>query len=174
MCFEFKLADANDCHKLSILKKEIWESTYRGIYADEVLDSYDYKYHEEKFAKKISSDEEVYLIFKEEEVIGYFSFGKPSYGYKNYQNSLNSLYILKEYQGMGVGSQVFEYLREYCLQQGITSFFTCCNMYNMQAFNFYLKMGGVQTDYENFSPDKAAHQYYIEFLNLNKNKSRRI
>lgn len=170
---KFMLAELKDCYKLSKLKKEVWCSTYRGIYSNEDLDNYDYKYHEDKFAKKISSGEQVYLIINEEKLIGYFAFGQPRYNYKNYNNSLTALYILKEYQGKGIGKQVFEYLKKYCMEKEIGSFFTCCNMYNTNAFNFYLKMGGIQTHYENDDKDKAAHQYFIEFINLNNKKSRR-
>ena len=39
---EFRLARINDSYDLSYLKKEVWETTYRGIYDDEVIDNYDY------------------------------------------------------------------------------------------------------------------------------------
>ena len=80
------------CGKLAIIKKKVWNTTYRGIYNNDELDNYDYKYHENKFLNKIN---DTYVIFEDEEIIGYFSFGKPKYEYKDYKYCLNSLYILK-------------------------------------------------------------------------------
>ena len=73
---KFMLAELKDCYKLSKLKKEVWCSTYRGIYSNEDLDNYDYKYHEDKFAKKISSGEQVYLIINEEKLMNVYNVMK--------------------------------------------------------------------------------------------------
>lgn len=41
--FKIRKALYSDCFNLSLLKREIWETTYRGIYPDEKIDNYDYK-----------------------------------------------------------------------------------------------------------------------------------
>ena len=49
MEYNIRLAKFTDCSTLSIIKRKVWETTYRGIYPDEKLDNYDYRKHEEKF-----------------------------------------------------------------------------------------------------------------------------
>ena len=50
---EIVLASSEDSKTLSYLKKEIWETTYRGIYEDNVIDGYNYEEREKKFLKLI-------------------------------------------------------------------------------------------------------------------------
>ena len=148
------------CGKLAIIKKKVWNTTYRGIYNNDELDNYDYKYHENKFLNKIN---DTYVIFEDEEIIGYFSFGKPKYEYKDYKYCLNSLYILKEYQGKGIGREVFNYISDYCNKENIKKYFVNCNKYNTKALGFYQKMGGIICGLVDEGEEKSKHQYYIEF-----------
>ena len=159
----FRLATIADLQVLSILKKQIWFTTYKGIYKDEELENYNHNHHEQKFKKYIENGQLVYLILNDQTPIGYFSIGEPRYKYKNHVLSLNSLYILNDYQKMGIGKKVFEFIFDYCKKANLKTFYTCCNMYNNGAYQFYLKMGGECTHFEKYDEDKASHQYYIEF-----------
>jgi len=153
-------AKNSDCKGLSYIKHEVWLTTYKGIYSDDKLNNYDYKEHEKKFLKNIDG---LYVIKDDDKIIGYFSFSYPRHNYKNYNHSLNSLYILKEYQARGIGRRVFEFINKYCRENNIDSYFTNCNKYNENALKFYLKMGGVITNLEDDALDRERHQYYIEF-----------
>ena len=51
--YEIRKANYSDCQKLSLLKREIWETTYRGIYPDEKINNYNYAENEIKFKKII-------------------------------------------------------------------------------------------------------------------------
>lgn len=37
---EIRLAREEDCRSLALLKRRVWESTYRGIYPNDKLDKY--------------------------------------------------------------------------------------------------------------------------------------
>jgi len=37
----YRKADLNDCLELAILKGQVWNTTYKGIYPDEKLSGYD-------------------------------------------------------------------------------------------------------------------------------------
>ena len=153
-------AKESDCKQLSIIKKQVWNDTYRGIYSDEKLDNFEYHKHEEKFKSNIDG---LYVILEEEKLIGYFSFSYPRYEYKNYAYSLNSLYLLSCYKRKGIGRKVFEFIDNYCKENLINGFYTNCNKYNENALNFYLKMGGKVTNLVDEGEDKSTHQYFIEF-----------
>jgi len=83
---EIRLADKNDSKELSYLKKEVWETTYRGIYDDEVIDNYDYVKREEKFNNLIDDDsQEVYVCVVDNKIIGYMVLGSSLHeGLDNY------------------------------------------------------------------------------------------
>ena len=150
----------SDCLILSKIKHDIWITTYRGIYDDSDLDNYDYEYHKVKFENKIY---ELYVIEDSNNIIGYFSFGKPRHNYLDHTHCINSLYILDTYQGKGIGKSVFKYIDEYCNANNINKYFVNCNKYNTKALGFYLKMGGVISKLDDSEIDKASHQYYIEY-----------
>ena len=150
----------SDCLILSKIKHDIWITTYRGIYDDSDLDNYDYEYHKVKFENKIN---ELYVIEDSNNIIGYFSFGTPRHEYLDYTHCINSLYVIKAYQGQGIGRKVFEYIDEYCNANNINKYFVNCNKYNTKALGFYLKMGGVISKLDDSEIDKASHQYYIEY-----------
>ena len=44
--FKIRKAKSSDCFDLSLLKREIWETTYRGIYPDSKIDNYNYQENE--------------------------------------------------------------------------------------------------------------------------------
>lgn len=153
-------ATIEDCNKLSYLKRSVYQTTYRGIYSSEEIDKFDVEKHQKKFEKNLS---ELYVIVFFNETVGYFSFGKPKYAYKDYNYCLNSLYILKEYQRRGLGREVFNFIDNFCSNNNINRYFVCCNKYNLNALNFYKKMGGYIAYLQEEENDKSKHQYYIEF-----------
>ena len=157
---EFVRASKEDCCTLSKIKKEVWNTTYRGIYNDKDIDEFDYKKHEQKFIDGLDG---LYLIKFDDNVIGYFCFSYPKYPYKDYKYSLNSLYILKEYQGNGIGKKVFDFIMKYCIDNNISEFFTSANKYNINAQKFYSKMSGVLESIYDEGDDKSYHQCNFVF-----------
>ena len=61
-----------DCHELSLLKREVWETTYRGIYPDEKINNYDYIKNEEKFKGFIDNpSKQLYVAVNNNKIIGF-------------------------------------------------------------------------------------------------------
>ena len=148
-------------------RRTVWEQTYRGIYPDEMIDSYDFRHHLQRDQSRISSPEHRYYLFLDGgKCIGFFSFGPANYGpYKDFTLCLNSLYICQEYKGMGLGKRAFSVLRGYAAEQGIRKFFCGCNLHNERAQGFYCHMGGVagliSTGHENRSQDIIHFEFYL-------------
>lgn len=75
MNIDFVPAKASDAVTISTLRQKIWNTTYRGIYPDAVIDDFDYDWHQQRDLKKISDPSfTVYLIKYGDEDIGYFVF----------------------------------------------------------------------------------------------------
>ena len=98
-----------DCKNLSLLKREIWETTYRGIYPDEKFDNYNYIKNEEKFKNFIDNpNQELYIATIDNEIIGYIEFGTPFRSFENYKQEIGLFYLKKEYQRQGLGKKLFD------------------------------------------------------------------
>lgn len=161
---EFIKAQEKDSMTLAILKKQVWEETYRGIYPNEKIDNFNFESHAEKFKKDIQDKtKQVYLINHENENVGYFCIGTPKYPLGDFEMCINSLYILQKCQRSGIGSKVFEFIKNYCKENKITKFFNGCNYYNTKAQNFYEKMGGILFDKDLNHEDKSEMQVYYKY-----------
>lgn len=154
----FRPAEKRDARTLSMTREMVWSETYRGIYPDELLERFDHDLHEARFRKQIEDPEtQVYIIELEEKPIGYFSFGKPKDKVmENYGLCLHSLYVRTAYQNLGIGSRVFSFIRNYCLEKSIRRFTNSCNTHNIKARDFYLHMGGKPVH------EDSGHAEYIE------------
>ena len=99
------LANVKDAKALSYLKKEIWETTYRGIYEDSHIDNYNYDKREEKFKKLIAdTTQEVFVCKDNNKIVGYMVLGDPLHeALEGYELCINDLGIDINYRGQGIG-----------------------------------------------------------------------
>lgn len=154
------LANINDSKSLSYLKKEVWETTYRGIYDDSYIDNYDYKKREEKF-KSIIMDEkqEVYVCKDNNKIIGYMVLGEPLHdSLDGYDLCINDLGIDSKCRGQGIGKMFMD------IAKGKNKkMFNCCNYYNKNAQKFYERMGGKVVKTSIDENNKALCQLYYVY-----------
>ncbi len=137
MTLAFLPARPEEAGIVSELRRRAWETTYRGIFPDEMMDGFDFAWHTERDLQRIESDRfSVYFLVAGDEKIGYLILqkGEPFH--------LQSLYLLQEHRGRGYGTQVFAFVRQYCRERGIRQFHLDCHPDNVGAMNFYAKMGG--------------------------------
>ena len=159
MNIDFVPAEAGDAEAVGALRQRIWDTTYRGIYPDAVIDDFDYDRHRQRDLKKISDPSfRVYLIRYGGEDIGYFMFQDAGAGVW-----LRSLYVLREYQHRGIGKRAFSILKDYCREKGISRFACGCTPHNENAMRFYQRMGGVviktDTGHENKQEDGVIFEF---------------
>lgn len=141
MAITFTLATEQEARALSQLRRQVWETTYRGIYPDQMIDQFDYAFHDQRNRQMIQSRNLlVWFIREGAEKIGYLILQKKE------PLRLQSLYLLERHRGKGIGTQAFELVRSYCREQGISRFVLDCHPDNAGALAFYAKMGGVITD----------------------------
>ncbi len=158
MRVEFVLAREEDASFIARMRQRVWESTYRGIYSDEMIDCFDYQWHTQKDMLRIKSAAyEVYLIQCDQRSVGYMIL------YKANGLLLQSLYVLKEYQRCGIGTRAFSYVRTYCAGNGYGSFICHCQPENKSALRFYEKMGGVKIGEDMENEESWQNSVILEF-----------
>ena len=163
MNYVIRLAIEKDCDTLSRLKQRMWDETYRGIYSDEKIDDFDFEENSKKFLNIINDpDVELYVASDNDKLIGYMSCGVPSRPYKDYKQSINLLYLLKEYQRKGIGKKLFNIACNRFKEKECYEFFICCNKLNTNAQGFYKKMGGIIDEIDDDNNDKSISQ--VKFL----------
>ncbi|GAA0090533.1 GNAT family N-acetyltransferase [Paraclostridium bifermentans] len=161
---EIRIATEKDCRDLSILKRRVWGTTYRGIYPNEKLDKYDINLNENKFRNMIKNKfQKVFIVLDDSTIIGYMSCGKIMRAFEKYTHDIGLLYLLKEYQGKGLGSKLFELGKAELKNQGVTEFIVSCNKYNLSAQQFYAKMGGKIIKVDENNEDKSIPQVKFKF-----------
>lgn len=160
----FKRADYDDLPILAATRQKVWATTYRGIYPDEKIDHFDHNWHIARDRRRMEDPkQEYYLVMDGDACVGYFYYGTPHVDYKDFIFCLNSLYFLPEYRGKGLGRRVFDLLHKVCAERGIDKFFNGCNIHNLPAQAFYLKMGGVVGLVDGGHSNKSEDQMYFEY-----------
>lgn len=133
----FRRAWEEDAAVIAKLRQEIWATTYRGIYPDDMIDQFDYAWHTQKDAQRIKSPiYAVYLMMQKDNPIGYITLrlSEPPH--------LLSLYLLQEYQQQGIGRRAFVFIREVFQTLGVSTFTCECQPDNVHAMTFYRRCGG--------------------------------
>lgn len=139
----YRKADISDCRALAVLKGLVWNTTYKGIYADATLQNYDIQKNQGIFEQIVANpDIELYVAECDHQMVGLMTCGQPFRPFLHYQCEIGLLYILKEYQRHGIGRGFFKLARNQVSQQGCSEFFVSVNKLNDNAINFYLAMGG--------------------------------
>lgn len=154
----FRVGTEKDAPLTARLRREAWETTYRGIYPDEAFDNYSYSEKARRDAERFASpDFTGYIIELSGRPIGYLFLrgGKRTY--------VEALYLLKEYRGMGIGETAFGLIRERCREDGNEVFTCSCNAHNKPALGFYEHMGGRVTVSDIGHENPQEDQLTLEF-----------
>ncbi|MFE4523707.1 GNAT family N-acetyltransferase [Cytobacillus firmus] len=134
-----KLSDASGIAKVHV---DSWRTTYKNIIPDEFLNNLSYQKREELWSNKILNGNVFVAKNDEGKNVGFSSGGKERSGkYKEYQGELSSIYILKEFQGQGIGKSLAKPVIKELGKLGINTMFVFVLEDNNSRL-FYEAMGG--------------------------------
>lgn len=160
----YRKATSEDCHSIALLKGEVWNTTYRGIYPDDLLDNYDIEKNELTFLRIIANqNNSLYVGTVNDKIIGFMSSGEPYKPFQQYKQEMGLLYILKEYQRRGIGRKLFSIAKEDIKNKGYNEFFVSVNKYNANAINFYIAMGGTVISVDQDKENKYQTQIKLHY-----------
>lgn len=110
-----KLSDAQGIAKVHV---DCWRTTYKNIIPNEFLDNLSYDQRTDLWIKNISNEQNYVFVAENDEghIIGFADGGKRETNKVDHSGDLTSIYVLQEYQGMGIGrhlvQQLFSMLNE--------------------------------------------------------------
>lgn len=153
MDFIYRNARVSDYEGIYYVSCYSWDETYRGYMPDEYLDDRINNFDERALRTKvflekleISGDLDKYVVCEaQNKIVGICQFSRSQD--EKYPNSglLCALYVLKDYQGLGVGKKLFEMAIEGLKNLGYSSMYLECLSGN-KTLHFYEKYGGVVID----------------------------
>ena len=147
---EAKVGDASEIAKVNI---DSWRSTYLGLIANAILDEMNLDNYVSKWNNiltTLEANENFCFVAENElkEVVGYSLCGKNSHTKFYFEAELYAIYLLKKYQGRGIGKKLFMKSIKEFKNQNINSFLLFVLSSNLGARNFY----------ESFKPDFTVNE----------------
>lgn len=146
MIREANLEDAKD---IANIKISAWQSAYKGIISHYYLVNMDILNEEEKVKSIINNEDEkikgkyyVYIADNALKTLGYCNIERDFNKEYNTDATLHMLYVNPDYTNMGIGTQIFEYLKKELKEEGCNSILTTCFENNSNTRKFYEKNGG--------------------------------
>ena len=160
---EIRKARPGDEIEIAGVHVESWETTYRGIFPDEILDNHSVEFRERQWGEAIERDSESIFVAenKNNEIIGFVMGGPNRSDYKEFEGELYAIYLVQEEQGQGVGRSLTQTLVRNFVDAGITSMMLGVAKGN-QAEKFYEALGGKRLGSEDveFRGHLIPHIYY--------------
>ena len=130
---------------------QVWNETYRGIVDDSFLDNMEntteYRIKRQKEKYKNNELNTVYVMLDDDRLIGYTSINHSRDEEKNDSGDISSLYLLKEYQGKGLGTKLYNYSLNKLILKGYRDYIISCLDKN-ETNEFYKKKGGKLYNYK--------------------------
>ncbi|USK45808.1 GNAT family N-acetyltransferase [Cytobacillus oceanisediminis] len=132
----------NDAKGIAKVHVDSWRTTYKNIIPDEFLNNLSYQRREELWINNIPKGNVFVAENDKGEIVGFSSGGIERSGkYKEYQGELSSIYILKEFQGQGIGKALTNPVIRELEKLGINSMLVFVLEENDSRL-FYEKIGG--------------------------------
>ncbi len=139
-------AEIDDAAGIAKVHVDSWRTTYKGIVPDTFLDDLSYEQREPTWKKGIKENN-VYIAENENgQVIGFSAGGKERTGkYEAYAGELYAIYILREYQGKGIGRLLVQSVVDDLKDKNLNSMLIWAIEEN-PACRFYETLGGKKID----------------------------
>jgi ribosomal protein S18 acetylase RimI-like enzyme len=137
------LTDAKGIARVHI---DSWKTTYANIVPDEYLNSLVYEGREQFWINKIPTGVVFVAENNEGEIVGFASGGiERSSKYNGFEGELYAIYILKEYQGYGIGRALVKPIIDEIKGMGLNSMLVLVLKDNISRL-FYEALGGKTID----------------------------
>ena len=117
-----KLDDATGIAKVSV---DSWRTTYKGIIPDDFLNKLSYEQRTASWQANIVRDDNYVIVAENSDgqIVGFADAWKRETNVVENACDLTSIYLLKEYQGLGIGKMLLKNLFAHFKQEGYNKIF---------------------------------------------------
>ncbi|MBI1729170.1 GNAT family N-acetyltransferase [Candidatus Acetothermia bacterium] len=139
----FRRADLKDASAIAKVHVDSWRTTYAGIVSDDYLANLSYDKREKTWQDVLSKHESLTFVAEttDRKIVGFVSGGRSRMEEPAYLGEMFAIYLLKEFQGQGIGKRLVQTLVGWFLDQDIDSMMVWVLRKN-PACRFYEMLGG--------------------------------
>ncbi|MBD7986262.1 GNAT family N-acetyltransferase [Sporosarcina sp. Sa2YVA2] len=144
--FNIRKAEIADAAEIAKVHVDSWKTTYDNIVPNEYLASLSYESREQMWTNAIPHGDMYVAENNSGQIVGFAKGGKERSGnYKGYDGELYAIYILQEYQGIGMGKALVKSIIEDLVDIGIHSMLVLV-LEDNNSRKFYESLGGRKID----------------------------
>lgn len=120
-------ANESDASGIARVQVDAWQTTYKGIVPGDYLASYTYEKRAERWRQILASQKNQENDFtfvaanSDEQIVGFASGGETEEPNEGFAGELIAIYLLKKYQGQGIGKLLVKAVAERFSRQQATS-----------------------------------------------------
>lgn len=134
---EIKLASTGDIKTIQEIANKTWFQTYAPINSREQNEHMFKKWYSTSGLKKqMNEGQEFHILSMNKSAIAFASLSKQSDSIAK----LQKLYLLPQFQGLGIGKSLIEYIEKESMKKGVVELVLNVNRQN-KAVHFYIKCG---------------------------------
>lgn len=141
-----RIGALKDIEGLAKVHYESWKTTYKGIFSEETFKNRTYEVVLEHWRPRLEQkavDSQCFLAETDEgEIFAFAECGKERTGKYGIDGELYTIYMLEQYQGNGIGKELFAKVVEFLKDNGFQSLMVWVLKDNHSAKRFYVKLGG--------------------------------
>ncbi|RKL64746.1 GNAT family N-acetyltransferase [Salipaludibacillus neizhouensis] len=142
--FNIRISTLEDMPSIAKVHVESWRTTYKGIVDSQFIENLTYEWSEKRHLNVLSNkDMFIYVVEdKQGNIIGFTSGGPERTNDPLYDGELHAIYLLDEYQGLGLGRKLFTAVTRRLREDGFNSLIVLVLENNISAREFYKSLGG--------------------------------
>ncbi|WP_199621282.1 GNAT family N-acetyltransferase [Paenibacillus alkalitolerans] len=137
-------ANIDDVEGVAHVHVNSWRSTYKGLISDTFLSNLTLEGRKKNWLwtfNNLNQDEEIFVAMDQQGIIGFSNSGKNRNHEYDHDGELYAIYLLKEYQGKGIGRRLVQAAVDSLKVKGYKSMMLWV-LENNPSLGFYLKIGG--------------------------------
>lgn len=132
-----------DAAEIARVHVESWRSSYRGLLADEFLDSLSEAGYTDRWRRVIGDGaSRVFVVEEPDGVVGFASGGRERAGESGYEGELYAIYIVAGSQRKGHGRELVQTMAAALREKGLRDMIVWVLRDNTSAREFYERLGG--------------------------------
>lgn len=145
LTIDIRHAEPRDAEAIAEVHRQSWRGAYSGIIPYKALSAMIARRGSKWWASAIRRVATVLVVEMGGEVVGYATLGRNRASELTQQGEIYELYILPEYQGVGLGTRLFRAARRKLTDHGLKGLVVWALEDNNGAISFYEGAGGFDT-----------------------------
>lgn len=142
LTIDIRPAKADDARSVAMVHAESWNHTYRGLIPHQALRNMINRRDISWWSRIIDRSAAILVIDIGGKIVGYATLGRNRTEKLKAKGEIYELYVLPEYQGIGLGTKLFRAARAMLRNHGLGSFVVWALEDNISALRFYDGLNG--------------------------------